>query len=154
AGYTPSYDPAKFGGGGISGMQNGQLIIAAARGYQDSLGWIIVFDPKKVGTAPGCVGNGNPGCVVAAQNSWSVWPVRWCTIHTPFMAGNSNNAWILGKYMLDNGTPGSAPHSSTVVAGNVTGQPSIAPGVGGCPSNSKGCDAVVVDGEPCNPNPS
>jgi hypothetical protein len=154
AGYTPSYDTTKFGGGGISGMQNGQVIIASSRGYQDSIGWVIVFDPEKIDTAPGCVGGGKPGCVVGAQSSWANAPARWCVLHTLFMAGNSNTSWILGKYMVDQGVPGTGPHTSTVVAGNVTSQPSIAPGVSGCTAGSKGCDLVVVDGEPCNMNPA
>jgi hypothetical protein len=150
---NPTFDSYKFNGCGISGMQNKQLILGCFRGYQDTIGWIVVFDPTKVDTATGCVGGGQPGCVVAAQTSWAVPPARWCTIHTIFMAGDSNTGWILGKYMGGTGLPGSNPHISTVIAGNITSQPSISPGVAGCPAGSKGCDVVVVDGEPCNPNP-
>jgi hypothetical protein len=154
AGSNPVFDPVKFNGCSITGMQNKQLIMGCYRGYQDSIGWIVIFDPAKVDTAAGCVGNGNPGCVVAAQTSYAVWPARWCTIHTIFMSGDANVGWTLGKYMVNNGAPGSAPHVSTVASGTLTNTPSIAAGTAGCPPGSKGCDVVVVDGEPCNPNPS
>jgi hypothetical protein len=154
AGYTPSYDTTKYTGCGIVGVQNRQLIMGCFRGYQDSIGWIVVFSPEKVDTAPGCVGGGNPGCVVAAQASWATAPARWCVIHTIFMAGNGSTSWILGKYMGPTGQPGSAPHMSTVLSGSVESQPSIAAGVNGCPPGSDGCDLVVVDGEPCNPTPA
>jgi hypothetical protein len=154
AGYTPTFDPVKFNGCGITGMQNKQLIMGCYRGYQDSIGWTVIFDPSKVDTAPGCVGNGNPGCVVAAQSSWAVAPARWCTIHTIFMSGNSNTGWILGKFMGPAPYPGTSSHLSTVIAGNVVSQPSIAAGASGCPAGSKGCDLIVVDGEPCNPVPA
>jgi hypothetical protein len=151
---TP-FDPVKYIGCGITGMQNGQLILACGRGYQDTLGWIVVFDPNKVGSTPGCVGNGNPGCVVAAQSTWSSSPARWCSLHTPFMAGNSNTAWILGKPLGTwPGMPGGGSYTSTVVSGTLGVQPSIAPGTTGCPAGSKGCDIVTVDGEPCNSSPA
>jgi hypothetical protein len=107
AGQTPAFDPTRFGGCSITGMQNNQLILGCYRGYQDTIGWVVVFDPTKVDTAAGCVGGGNPGCVVAAQSSWAAQPARWCTLHTIFMAGNSNTAWVLGKFLGDwEGMPG------------------------------------------------
>ena len=155
AGQTPSFDPARFGGCSITGMQNNQLILGCYRGYQDTIGWVIVFDPAKVDSSAGCVGNGKPGCVVAAQSSWATQPARWCTLHTIFMAGNSNTAWVLGKFLGDwEGMPGGGAHLSTVVSGSLTTQPSIPAGTGGCPAGSNGCDWVTVDGEPCNPNPA
>ncbi|HTS61563.1 MAG TPA: hypothetical protein VMH28_06040 [Candidatus Acidoferrales bacterium] len=155
AAQTPAFDAVKFGGCSITGMQNGQLIVGCYRGYQDTIGWVVVFDPTKVDSSPGCVGSGKPGCVVAAQSSWATQPARWCTLHTIFMAGNSNTAWVLGKFLGDwEGMPGGGAHVSTVVSGTLTTQPSIAAGTAGCPAGSNGCDLVTVDGEPCNPNPA
>ena len=155
AGYTPSYDPVNFNGCAITGLQNNRLIMGCYRGYQDTLGWVVVFDPAKVDTAAGCVGGGNPGCVIAAQPSWMVAPARWCTIHTLFMSGNSNTAWVIAKWLGGwEGMPGGGRHISTVVSGTMTSTPTITAGTSGCPPDSKGCDMVTVDGEPCNPNPA
>ena len=154
AGQTPAYDPTTYGPGGVSAMQNGQLIMAASRGQQDSIAWIIIFDPEKIDTAAGCVGGGNPGCVIAMQNTWSTYPVRFCGLHTLFAAGDSNTAWLLGKYMAESGNPGAGPHSVTITSGSFTSTPTIAAGTSGCPGGSKGCDLVTVDGEPCNMSPA
>ena len=62
---VPAFDSTKFGCG-ITGRQGTKLIIGCGRSVQDTLGWTVVFDPNKVDTAPGCVGGGAPGCVVAA----------------------------------------------------------------------------------------
>ena len=155
AGYSPTFDPVKFGGCGTIGLQSNRLVIGCLRGYQDTIGWVVVFDPAMVGTAPGCVGNGKPGCVVAASSSWATYPARWCTIHTAFMAGNSDVSWVLGKYLGDwPGMPGGGFHVSTVVSGSLSSHPSIPAGTGGCPPGTNGCDLVTVDGEPCNPDPA
>jgi hypothetical protein len=152
---TPSFDKTQFNGIGIVASQNGHLVMNSFRGYQDSAAWIIIFNPTLVGTAPGCVGGGLPGCVVAAQNTWKTAPCRWCTLHTQGYAGESNTVIVDGKYFGDSpGDPGAGWYSVTVTAGTMTSTPSIAPGTGGCPAGSKGCDLVMVDGEPCNISPA
>jgi hypothetical protein len=58
-GHGTVFDPTKFGCG-ISGIQNGQLMINCRRSQQDTLSWFLVFDPAKVSNAAGCVGGGSP----------------------------------------------------------------------------------------------
>jgi len=153
SGYTPSFDPVQFNGIGIVGMQNGYLLLTSFRGYQDTAAWATVFNPTMVGTAPGCVGGGLPGCVVAAQNTWSSAPCRWCTLHSAAYSGESNN-WVLSaKYFGGSvGIPGGGFYTTTVGSA-MTATPSIAAGTSGCPAGSRGCDLVTVDGEPCNMAP-
>jgi len=160
AGYSPSFNRAVFQGCGISGIQNGQLVIGCTESQQDTAAWVVIFDPAKVDTAPGCVGGGLPGCVVAASSTWSTPPARWCSLHTLFIAGQSQVvpgqtgiAWIAGKYFANTGLPGGGPYVSTVVSGSLGSRPAIAAGSNGCPAGSVGCDLVTMDGEPCNQNP-
>jgi hypothetical protein len=152
---TPSFDTTQFNGLGIVASQNGQLVLNSFRGYQDSAAWVVIFNPTLVGSAPGCVGGGNPGCVVAAQSTWKTSPCRWCTLHTQGYAGESNTIIVDGKYFGDSpGDPGAGWYTVTVTSGSMTSTPSIAAGTGGCPAGSKGCDLVTVDGEPCNMAPA
>jgi len=154
-GYQPSFNRSVFQGCGISGIQNGRLLLGCAESQQDTLGWVVLFDPARVDTAPGCVGGGLPGCVVAASTTWSAAPARWCGLHTLFVTGSSDEAWVSGKYLgASPGLPGAGPYVSTVVSGSLGQTPSVAAGTGGCPTGSAGCDWVTVDGEPCNPTPA
>jgi len=156
ADYTPSFSRAVFANGcGISGLQNGNIVMNCVEGGQDTLAWIVVFNPTLVGTAPGCVAGGLPGCVVAAQSTWAVAPCRWCVLHDLEYAGQSNTAWISGKFMgTTPGVGGGGGMISTVISGSLTATPSISAGTGICPSGTAGCDQVTVDGEPCNPSPA
>ncbi|MCX6629234.1 MAG: hypothetical protein NTW28_16575 [Candidatus Solibacter sp.] len=151
---TPAFDSSVFSLG-VAGQQGTKVIIGAARGSQDTVAWTMVFDPDKVDTAPGCVGGGAPGCVIAAQSTWGTSPARWCVSHTRFNAGNSTQMWIAGKYMSDQGTPGDGPYTSAVAAASteMPASPHIAAGSGVCPAGSRGCDVITVDGEPCDPSP-
>ena len=154
AGYSPSFNRQLFQSCSISGIQNGRLVMGCTESQQDTLGWVVIFDPNATGAA-GCVAGGLPGCVVAASSTWSTAPGRWCVLHTLFVAGASDSAWVAGKFLgAETGLPGSGPYVSTVVSGNLTGTPAIAQGKSGCPAGSNGCDLVTVDGEPCNPTPA
>ena len=155
AGYSPSFDRKLFTSCAISGIQNGRLVMGCNESQQDTLAWVVIFDPNATGTQAGCVGAGQPGCVVAASSTWSTLPARWCVLHTLFVTGAADSAWVAGKYLgATTGIPGSGPYVSTVVSGSLTGAPSIPQGTAGCPANSNGCDLVTVDGEPCNPTPA
>jgi hypothetical protein len=154
SGYSPSFDPTQFNGIGIVATQNGQILVTSARSYQDTAAWMVVFNPTMVGTDPGCVGGGKPGCVVAAVNTWSPAVCRWCTLHSTGYAGETNSWIVAGKYFGGFlGVPGGGFYTSTVSSA-MTATPSIAAGTAGCPAGSKGCDLVTVDGEPCNMAPA
>jgi len=156
SGYTPAFSRTVFPACGISGIQGGNLVMNCVESQQDTLGWVVVFNPTLVSSAAGCVGGSSPGCVIAAQSTWAVAPCRWCVLHTLFQTGqaSTNTAWVAGKYTgTTPGQAGGGAFVSTVTSGSLTATPSIAAGTGGCPSGSAGCDQVVVDGEPCNPSP-
>ena len=155
AGYTPSFNGQLFQNCQISGIQNGRLVMGCNESQQDTLAWVVVFDPARMDSVPGCVGGGLPGCVVAASTTWHTAPARWCVLHTLFQTGASDTAWVAGKFFdAGPGLPGAGPYISTVTAGNLAKDASIPQGQGGCPANSYGCDVVTVDGEPCNPTPA
>jgi hypothetical protein len=156
SGYTPLFDPVQYGSIGMVGMQKGQLLLTSFRGFQDTAAWVSVFNPTLVGSGPGCVGGGLPGCVVAAQSTWggSAGPCRWCTLHNAAYSGESNSWVLTAKYFGGAvGLPGGGFYTSTV-SSPMRATPSIASGTSGCPSGSRGCDLVTVDGEPCNMAPA
>ncbi len=152
---NPAFDPAKDGCT-VAGVQGTKLILSCRRSVQDTIGWVAVFDPLKVGTAPGCVGGGQAGCVVAAMTTWAKSPARWCSLHTLFASGNTDTVWVAGKYFVANNPPqrGDGPYTVEITAGSLGQTPSIAAGTGACPAGSAGCDQVTVDGEPCDTSPS
>src|ERR1035437_10128965 len=78
------------------------------------MGWTAVFDPNKVDTAPGCVGGGAPGCVIAAQSTWATAPARWCVLHTRSISGDTPIVWIAGKYLSSQGYKDDGPYTSRV----------------------------------------
>jgi hypothetical protein len=149
---NPSFDASIYSCS-TAGMQGTRIILGCGRSSQDTLGWTAVFDPNKVDTAPGCVGGGLPGCVVAAQSSWGNAPARWCVVHTRFISGDTPIVWIAGKFLASQGTVDDGPYTSQIVSTALTATPSMAAGVGACPAGSAGCDVVVVDGEPCDTSP-
>ena len=155
AGHTPAFDPSKDGCG-VSGVQGTKLLLDCRRSVQDTIGWVGVFDPLKIGTVPGCVGGGAAGCVVAAMTTWATSPARWCALHTLFTSGNTDTVWIAGKYLSANYPPqrGDGPYTSGITGGTLGQTPSIAAGTGICPAGGAGCDQITVDGEPCDASPA
>jgi hypothetical protein len=152
---TPVFDSSKLQCS-IVGRQGDKLVLGCGRSVQDTLGWTVMFDPNKVDTAPGCVGGGAPGCVVAAASTWATAPARWCVAHTRFIAGNTDTLWIAGKFFSPNTPPqlDDGPYLSTIVSAPLSAAPTIAAGTGACPAGGLGCDLVTVDGEPCDPTPA
>ena len=152
---VPAFDASKYGCG-IAGLQGTKLVLGCGRSVQDTLGWTVVFDPNKVGTAAGCVGGGAAGCVVAVASSWATAPARWCVHHTTFASGKTDTVWIAGKFFSPNYPPqlDDGPYTSSIVSGALTAAPGIAAGTGVCPAGSAGCSQVTVDGEPCDPSPA
>jgi len=150
------FDTAAFNSSGMTGMQKGQLLLTSGRSVsQDVAAWLYVFNPTMVGTAAGCVGGGNPGCIVAAKNTWSIAPDRWSTLHSAQYSGEVDKWFYATKYFGgSDGLPGGGYYTSTVTSGAMTARPSIAAGASGCPAGSNGCDLVTVDGEPCIMNPA
>jgi hypothetical protein len=130
--------------------------MSCGRSVQDTMAWVVVFDPKKVDTAPGCVGGSKPGCVVGAMSTWATAPARWCTLHTLFASGKTDTVWVAGKYFAPSFPPQLAdgPYTSTMSSAALGATPAIAAGTGVCPSGSAGCDQVTVDGEPCDASPA
>jgi hypothetical protein len=152
---VPAFDSTTYGCG-IVGRQGAKLILGCGRSVQDTLGWTVVFDPNKVDSAPGCVGGGAPGCVVAAASTWATAPARWCVAHTRFISGNTDTLWIAGKFFAPNYPPrlDDGPYTATILSGTLTATPTIAAGTGDCPVGSAGCTQVTVDGEPCDSSPA
>ena len=114
--------------------------MGCGRSVQDTLGWTIVFDPDKIGSGPGCVGGGAPGCVVAAASTWATAPARWCVAHTRFVAGNTDTLWIAGKFFSPN-TPAQlddGPYVSDITSGPMPATPAIAAGSRSVPRGKRG----------------
>jgi hypothetical protein len=153
AGDTPQFDKTQFYGVGINGLQNNKILMGSGRSQQNTLEWLIVFDPFLVASAPGCVGGGAPGCVVAANSEWSTAPLRWCGSHVAFYAGESG--YYLGAAVnlgYEPAFPGGGYHTVNT-SSPMTTTPGVAAGAGGCPGGSFGCDIITPDGEPCNEAP-
>lgn len=142
------------------GMENGIMVFRVWRGTNNSVGWTVLFDPnatsnQEVNNA-GCVGGGQPGCVIGALPSWSRPGARWCTLkgnNPMYQPGwQSLSAYIWGN--PGDTHPGVGPYQSTVNDGTAL-SPTVG-AVGGlttCPANSLGitgqqCTTVQVDGEP------
>jgi hypothetical protein len=148
--------------------ENGNLIFTATRGGQDTIGWNFVFSPSATsnvegGTSKGalnnhgCVGGGNPGCIIAAMPAWARPGCRWCVIKdalTPFPGWMSNYT-----YGWTNSAPGSGPYYVPVVDGTVNGTKNYLDGsttLMKCPANSFGatgvnCSMLTVGSEPLSP---
>lgn len=144
----------------IAILANGKLVLQSPRSNQDTISWMMIFDPSLVSTAAGCVGAlsaGNPGCITAAMSSWAVAPCRWCTMHSVTFTGVPDQVLLGPKYTGSSpGTPGGGAYTSLVISPTLTSTPGINQGSSGCPvdANASGCDAIVVDGEPCLTTPA
>jgi hypothetical protein len=165
AAFDPTYDPLAFSNPYLSHVENGLLVIRVWRGNYGSIAWTVLFDPHATTNGQpnnaGCVGGGQPGCVVAAVKSWTTPAARWCGLKSNDPM-NVTGWSALGGYgwgPLGNGEVGMGPYLSTVDDGtafnttpNNPGGPSL------CPFNSLGaigleCTTVQVDAQPYNPYP-
>lgn len=153
AGDTTPFNRAIFGCA-LDGRQGTKLKGSCLRSNQDTIAWDFMFDPNLVSNAAGCVGGGQRGCIVAAMNTWSHLPVRWCANHTPFVAGDTDLVWTSGKYLASFNQAGDGPYLSNIVSGSITSDiGAIAPGTGLCPAGTLKCDTITVDGPPCDETP-
>ncbi|MGD0652479.1 MAG: hypothetical protein ABSA97_15285, partial [Verrucomicrobiia bacterium] len=122
------------------GIQDGKLFIVVDQNGTDSLAWYIVFDPAKVGTTPGCVGVGNPGCVIAVTSSYlgsALAPNRWAGDHgfNVIPWGLAGTGWLtMALNPQPGGGAGRGPYSSTITAVN-----GGAAQVDACPGGAGSC---------------
>ncbi|MDQ6676905.1 MAG: hypothetical protein M3Z09_06385, partial [Acidobacteriota bacterium] len=168
--YAPAFDKSKFRNGSIKDIDGaGHIITQYWRGYSNTIGWIVVFDPSATSNSEGgassgppgnkgCVGSGNPGCVVAAIPGWARPGCRWCAVKGvesdfPGWVGNSTYAWT-------NSSPGSGPYYVQVIDGRDNGTTNImdaGSSLQNCPANPFGvsgqnCTMVTVASEPQSPS--
>ncbi|MDQ6675969.1 MAG: hypothetical protein M3Z09_01585 [Acidobacteriota bacterium] len=153
---TYPYDTAVFPmyavelkGTDTSGANLLRLSINGGRTQYD-IAWWIVFDPNTISNSDGCVGGGNPGCIVAAEPVWRAQAGRYCGLKG---SNPSAPGWAIGstKYI------GNQQFTANVVNGGADG---AANSVGAnpatfisCPANSYGitgnhCIKVTVGSEP------
>lgn len=168
--YAPAFDKAKFRNGSLKDIDGaGNIIMQYWRGYSNSIGWIVAFNPNATSNAEGgtssgpagnkgCVGNGSPGCVVGAIPAWTRQGCRWCVVKGvesdfPGWAGSSTYSWT-------NSSPGTGPYYVQVIDGQANGTANILDGNSSlqtCPANAFGafginCTTVTVASEPQSPS--
>ncbi|HWD98715.1 MAG TPA: hypothetical protein VG345_06750, partial [Bryobacteraceae bacterium] len=85
--FDPTFDAGKFQGWAMTGVESGVIEMRVYRGTSPAsgaIGWVIAFDPNATSNGQpgnaGCVGGGQPGCIVAAMPSWSQPGARWCML--------------------------------------------------------------------------
>ncbi len=147
----PSLDPKQFWCN-MAGVQNDRVLLGCTENGQDTFGWLGVVNPALAN--PACSTTNN--CVIAAQNTWSVAPARWCTMHTAFFMGAIDRFWVAGRFLVDVGKTGDGQYQSKVTSGAMTGG-----GFDICPANAVdpaiaghgACSTVTVDGEPRETSP-
>jgi hypothetical protein len=149
----------------LSGVENGLLKFRNQRGDYGSLGWTIFFDPNATTNGQinnaGCVGGGQPGCIVAALPSWTRPNARWCTLKSNDYFGIAG--WTaIGPYFWSSygdTSPGVGPYISNVIDGTAfSAALGVQGGLATCPANPFGvtgqqCTTVTVSGEPFDPSP-
>ncbi len=136
--FDPSFDATLFNGLTTAGTQDGKVILYSRAGYQNSMGWNVVYDPSPQVNA-----------VVGAMNSWSRPPARWCGIHTSFAWGDAKWMMTAGYDLNGNGGNYSGPFRTTTTG---TLSATFSP----CPANELGvtgnqCSTVTISGEPETP---
>lgn len=164
--FDPTFDAGKFAGWALTGVESGLIELRVYRGpapQSGAIGWVIAFDPNAMSNGQpnnaGCVGGGQPGCIVAAMPSWSQPNARWCVlkaispVNTPgwmqvtplYWGGDSDN------------TPGQGPYVVTVQSsGGLSSQTGVPGGITACPANqwnATQCSTIAVSGEPYDPSP-
>ena len=167
--YAPQFDRSKFTYGKFKDIdENGNLILAYTRGSGFVVGWVVVFNPNATSNVEGgsisgptgnfgCVGNGRPGCIVAAAPGWARPGCRWCTYKegsTPFPG------WVNSyTYGWTNSSPGSGPYYVQVIDGRANGTGNVldsGASLENCPAtsfNSTGrrCTRLTIASEPLSP---
>ncbi len=165
AAFDPTFQKDRYLQFYFVGLENGIMVFRIWRGAHNSTGWTVVFDPNATSNHEpnnvGCVGGGQPGCIIAAVPSWSRPGARWCPLkgnnpmYMPGWLSISPFIWALPG----DTSPGVGPYQSTVSSGTAL---STAVGASGglttCPANSYGvtgqnCTTVTVDGEPRDLSP-
>ncbi len=163
--FDPTFQADRFLTFYFVGIENKVMVFRNWRGPYTSMGWTIIFDPHATSNTmagnAGCVGGGQPGCVIAAVPSWSRPGARWCA-----QKGNDpmyQPGWFaIGSYPWGADTdtrPGVGPYLSNVVDGTAFSNVVDAPGgPTTCPANSLGvvgkvCTTVTMSGEPFDPSP-
>ncbi len=168
--YAPQFDPARYTNYSMTGSDSlGNVLLQAQSGGYESLGWSIVFNPAAVSNAEGgssqgasgnhgCVGGGQPGCVVAAMPVWTRHGCRWCNIKglaVPY------DGWVLGFVgPWTNSGPGTGPYTVPVVDGTANGTGNLfdaSASLHACPASplvTPGglCTSVTVGSEPVSPS--
>ncbi|MCU1263533.1 MAG: hypothetical protein JWO80_6418 [Bryobacterales bacterium] len=167
--YAPAFDKTKFRGLQMKSIDpGGNVFMTVYRSSNNSIGWDIIFNPNATsnsegGTSSGpvgnhgCVGNGNPGCVVAAAPGWIRPGCRWCTIK-----GGETMAtgWVeTDTYPWINSGAGTGPYYVSVVDGTANGTVNSVDGsasLQNCPPNTygaagKNCTSLTVASEPLSP---
>jgi hypothetical protein len=163
--FDSEFQADRFLNWNLSGVENGLLKFRNQRGDYGSIGWTIFFDPNATSNGQtnnaGCVGGGQPGCIVAALPSWTRPNARWCTQKSNDYFGIPG--WTaIGPYFWSSygdTSPGVGPYISNVIDGSAfSATPGVQGGLGTCPPNPFGvtgqqCTTVTVNGEPYDPSP-
>ena len=166
--YAPAFDPAKFPSPfGLEVEPGGSIVIDYTQSGQFTLGWVIVYNPNATSNSEGgtmtgaagnhgCLGGGNPGCVIAAMPSWARPGCRWCVIKHGVAA---IEGWESTEVYGWNGKVGGGPYRVQVIDGSTNGTGNILDGgasLGVCPPspfNAPGikCTKLTVSSEPFGP---
>lgn len=167
--YAPAFDPTLFTNVQFKDVDDtGNVIIHVWRGGHNSIAWLIAYNPlattnSEGGTMAGpagnhgCVGGGNPGCVIAAMPGWARPGCRWCTMKSgdsPYPGWTDSASYIWG------GGVGQGPYYVSVVSGGTNATVTTLNGttsLQNCPTNTYGatgpnCTMVTVSSEPLSPN--
>lgn len=153
---NPAFDPAKFATCGVRGVQTHLAVVTCARGPQDTIGWVNVFDlDKPIGSYNPLDQSTNP--IIGSLSPTHPALRGWGVLHT---------AWVLpgsDRYILfdpkfgrknsaanDNGAgPWRMPVVGNAALNNTT---DVFP----CPPNQwnhLNCSTIHVSSEPVDPDP-
>jgi hypothetical protein len=166
AAFDPTFDPGKFQGWQMTGVESGVIELRVYRGTSPSsgaIGWVIAFDPNRTSNGQpnsgGCVGAGKPGCIVAAMPSWSRPGARWCVLKSISPVNTTGWMQISPLYWGGPGdtNPGQGPYQVVIRgATGLSNKIGVPGGVTACPSNrwnATQCSTITVSGEPFDDSP-
>ena len=167
--YAPAYQPAKFGNPmDLEVDVGGNIVMDYTESGQFTMGWVIVFNPAATSNSEGgsstgavgnhgCLGNGLPGCIVAAMPSWDRPGCRWCVIkHGVAAAPGWESTEVYGWTGQKLGTGPYQVQLIDGVANGTSSQFNDSSTLGDCPANNyaatgKTCTKVTVSSEPFGP---